>query len=53
MYPWHKRLDDDFQELKKESLKLVRLGEEARLVELGEIKEQIRKLEMRRGWGWR
>lgn len=53
LYPWHKRLDDDFQELKKESLNLVRLGEEARLVELGEIKEQIRKLEMRRGWRWR
>lgn len=44
LYPWHKRLDDDFLELKAESLKVLRGGEKARLAELLEIKEEIRGL---------
>lgn len=44
LYPWHKRLDDDFQELRVESLKVLRGGEKARLAELLEIKEEIRGL---------
>lgn len=55
LYPWHKRLDDDFQELKAEAVRALREGEEARLRELTQIKEEIRALEKRRGWGcgWR
>jgi hypothetical protein len=53
LYPWHKRLDDDFQELKSEAVRALREGEEARLRELTQIKEEIRALEKRRGWGWR
>jgi len=45
LYPWHKRLDDDFQELRLETFKVLRDGEKARLKELLEIKEQIRALE--------
>ncbi|KAH8773223.1 hypothetical protein BGZ57DRAFT_894355 [Hyaloscypha finlandica] len=52
LYPWHKRLDDDFQELKAEAVRALREGEEARLRELTQIKEEIRALEKRRGWGW-
>jgi hypothetical protein len=44
LYPWHKRLDDDFLELKAESLKVLHGGEKARLAELLEIKESIRSL---------
>jgi hypothetical protein len=54
LYPWHKRLDDDFQELKAESLNLLRVGEKARLVELLEIKEQIRELQKKnKSWFWK
>lgn len=54
LYPWHKRLDDDFQELKAESLNLLRVGEKARLVELLEIKEQIRELQKKnQSWFWK
>jgi hypothetical protein len=54
LYPWHKRLDDDFQELKAECLDVLKVGEKARLMELGEIKEQIRALEKRNhSWFWR
>ncbi|KAH8797411.1 hypothetical protein F5882DRAFT_395674 [Hyaloscypha sp. PMI_1271] len=52
LYPWHKRLDDDFQELKAEAVRALREGEEARLRELTQIKEEIRALEKRRGWSW-
>jgi len=47
LYPWHKRLDDDFLELKAESMKVLRGGEKARLAELLEIKEEIRGLKKR------
>jgi len=52
LYPWHKRLDDDFQELKAEAVRALREGEEARLRELTQIKEEIRALEKGRGWSW-
>jgi len=53
LYPWHKTLDEDFQELRKETFKVLREGEKARLKELGEIKEQISALEKRnRSWFW-
>jgi hypothetical protein len=41
LYPWHKRLDDDFQELKKEHLRVLKGGEQARLLELKEIREGL------------
>ncbi|KAE9378345.1 hypothetical protein N431DRAFT_435480 [Stipitochalara longipes BDJ] len=54
LYPWHKRLDDDFQELRAEAFKVLRDGEKARLKELSEIKEQISALEKKnRSWTWR
>jgi hypothetical protein len=56
LYPWHKRLDDDFQELRAQAFKVLREGEEARLRELTEIKDQIKALERAKnqgGWIWR
>jgi len=41
LYPWHKRLDDDFEELKKEHLLVLRQGEKDRLGELKSIREQL------------
>ncbi|KFY68361.1 hypothetical protein V496_01131 [Pseudogymnoascus sp. VKM F-4515 (FW-2607)] len=47
LYPWHKRLDDDFQELKKEHLRALHGGEKARIAELKEIKEALSILKRR------
>lgn len=44
LYPWHQRLDDDFEELKKEHLRILRGGEQARLLELKEIRETLGQL---------
>jgi hypothetical protein len=43
LYLWHKRLDDDSQELKVESLKVLRGGE------LLEIEEEIKGFRRREG----
>ncbi|OBT56984.1 hypothetical protein VE04_02557 [Pseudogymnoascus sp. 24MN13] len=41
LYPWHQQLDDDFKELKKEHLRVLRGGEKARMAELKEIREGL------------
>jgi len=48
LYPWHKRLDDDFERLKHEHIQILHQGEENRLGELKGINEQLKKLS--RGW---
>ncbi|KAH6708854.1 hypothetical protein DL95DRAFT_341507 [Leptodontidium sp. 2 PMI_412] len=40
LYPWHKRLDEDFHELRKEHLRVLHGGEKA-MVELKEIREGL------------
>jgi hypothetical protein len=47
LYPWHKRLDKDFQELKEEHLKVLHGGEKARMIELKEIREGLSILQKR------
>jgi len=50
LYPWHKQLDEDFAELRKkhmETLQAIRGGEQARIVELKEIKEGLSSLKRR------
>jgi hypothetical protein len=47
LYPWHKRLDKDFQELKEEHLKVLHGGEKARMTELKEIREGLSILQKR------
>jgi hypothetical protein len=41
LYPWHKRLDEDFAELKKEHLRVLHEGETA----LKEIREGLKQFE--------
>lgn len=48
LYPWHKRLDEDFQELKSEHLKTLRKGEAERLIELKEIRKGLENMNSRR-----
>lgn len=40
LYPWHHRLDQDFQELKEERLR----DEKARILELKEIKDCLAEI---------
>jgi hypothetical protein len=46
LYPWHKRLDDDFQALKAEHLRVLHGGEKARMGELREIRECLDRLKV-------
>jgi hypothetical protein len=41
LYPWHKRLDEDFAELRTEHLRVLHGGEKARMLELKEIREGL------------
>jgi len=45
LYPWHKRLDEDFEELKREHIQILHESEEVRIGELKGINEQLRKLD--------
>jgi len=53
LYPWHKQLDDDFKELREESLRILKRRDEAHLAELLEIKELIRRSDARSTSLWR
>jgi hypothetical protein len=44
LYPWHKRLDEDFKELKKEHLRVLQSGERARIAELREIRDGLNRI---------
>jgi hypothetical protein len=50
LYPWHKRLDEDFEQLKDEHLRVLHHGEEVRLGELKGINEQLNKLGKKKWW---
>jgi len=54
LYPWHKRLDEDFEQLKDEHIRILQQGEEVRIGELKGINEQLKHLqgERERGWFW-
>lgn len=63
LYPWHKRLDDDFETLKEEHVRTWRLYkdiEEERLVvlkelrkDMAEIRGVVEELKAKGGKGWR
>ncbi|KIM97303.1 hypothetical protein OIDMADRAFT_130390 [Oidiodendron maius Zn] len=44
LYPWHHRLEKDFQELKREHLRTLHEVEEARIAELQRIMEGLNSL---------
>jgi len=52
LYPWHQKLDEDFEELKEEHLRSLREGEAQRLAELSQIREEFAKLRARTAWKW-
>jgi hypothetical protein len=45
LYPWHQKLDEDFEQLKQEHHERIRENEKARIGELGEIKDLLRALQ--------
>lgn len=55
LYPWHKRLDDDFVELKSESLKALqerKASDAERMRELVGIRVLLEEERRRRAKGW-
>ncbi|KAJ9502317.1 hypothetical protein H2202_002382 [Exophiala xenobiotica] len=44
LYPWHSKLDEDFQELKQENMRLMQEIQRGRIQDLKEIKETFSKL---------
>jgi hypothetical protein len=44
LYPWHKRLDEDFEQLKQEHIQTLHQEKESRMVELRGINEQLKLL---------
>lgn len=44
LYPWHQRLDDDFEVLRKEHHSLVQELKLARVADMSEIREAIKAL---------
>jgi hypothetical protein len=48
LYPWHHRLEEDFQELRKEHLRVLHGVEEARVAELHRIMEGLNSLKSSR-----
>lgn len=48
LYPWHKKLDDDFEELKREHMRVIKEGEEERKKDMAELKDAIAKMR----WRW-
>jgi hypothetical protein len=55
LYPWHKQLDDDFVELKRESLKALqerKVSDAERMKELIGIRGLLEEERNRRANGW-
>lgn len=48
LYPWHQKLDDDFEELKREHMRVIKEGEEERKKDMAELKGAIAKMR----WRW-
>lgn len=48
LYPWHHRLDADFEALKKEHLQVLHDGQADRLKELRGIRETLDRIEKHR-----
>ncbi|KAJ5249087.1 hypothetical protein N7468_000538 [Penicillium chermesinum] len=44
LYPWHEKLDEEFQNLKTEHLRLLKESEQDRLKELKSIEGRLRAL---------
>jgi len=49
LYPWHKQLDDDFEELKKEHIRVLHSSEQAHMAELKEIRSTLERLAVMKG----
>jgi predicted transcriptional regulator len=50
LYPWHEKLDKDFEQLKEEHLRVLKEGERARLEELKGVRRELEALKGKTGW---
>jgi len=48
LYPWHKKLEDDFAQMKQDHLEVLQRGEQVRMDELKVIKERLIELGQRK-----
>lgn len=52
LYPWHERLDADFQDLKKEHIRVLEAGRKERLEELRRIRTELEQMRQEKGKWW-
>ncbi|PGH26561.1 hypothetical protein AJ80_01690 [Polytolypa hystricis UAMH7299] len=50
LYPWHEQLQEDFEELKKEHLRVTKEADTNRAKDLKEIKGQLSTILSKKGW---
>lgn len=49
LYPWHKQLDDDFEELKKENLRVLAALQDVRVQDRVAIQDRLKELRAKDG----
>ncbi|KKZ60714.1 hypothetical protein EMCG_04641 [[Emmonsia] crescens] len=52
LYPWHNKLDKDFEDLRDAHLSMLKKGEKDRTEELKAIHERLTNIKQSRGWFW-
>ncbi|PGH29395.1 hypothetical protein GX50_07852 [[Emmonsia] crescens] len=52
LYPWHNKLDKDFEDLRDAHLSMLKQGEKDRTEELKAIHERLTNIKQSRGWFW-
>ncbi|OJD17572.1 hypothetical protein AJ78_02323 [Emergomyces pasteurianus Ep9510] len=52
LYPWHNKLDNDFENLRDAHLSMLKQGEKERTEELKAIHERLKDIKRSRGWFW-
>ncbi|OAX82688.1 hypothetical protein ACJ72_02966 [Emergomyces africanus] len=52
LYPWHNKLDNDFENLRDAHLAMLKQGEKDRTEELKAIHDRLKEIKKSRGWFW-
>ncbi|KAL2366993.1 hypothetical protein RJZ56_000080 [Blastomyces dermatitidis] len=52
LYPWHNKLEKDFDDLRAAHLAMMKQSEENRTAELKAINERLSNIKQPRGWFW-
>ncbi|EGC43863.1 conserved hypothetical protein [Histoplasma capsulatum var. duboisii H88] len=52
LYPWHNKLEKDFEEMRDAHISLMKQSEKDRTEELKAIHERLQNIKQPRGWLW-